>query len=314
LLGIELTHDRESRTIALSQRSYIDSILRDFKMTDCNAVMMPMEKGAVFMHDQCPRTEGEREEMRSRPYVKAIGKIMYPCLVSFPQLSFAVRTLSQFMQTPRKVHWEGIKRVLRYLKGARDLQLVLGGVDEGLEGFSDSDFASQPDRHSISGYTFLYGGGAISWSSKCQPIVSLSSTEAEYVALTHAAKEAIWLRALVSEVLHPLPDPTPIFCDNNGVKALAKDDTFHARTKQIDIRYHFIRERVHSRAITIIRTPTKEMVADIFTKALDRMLEFHQAPHTIITCIRRKSSYALFVVCADLSSSITIASTQLIHK
>jgi hypothetical protein len=242
LLGIELTRDRESRTIALSQRSYIDSILRDFKMTDCNAVMTLMEKGAVFTHDQCPRTETEQEEMRSRPYMKAIRKIMYLCLVSFPQLSFAMRTLSQFMQTPGKVHWEGIKRVLRYLKGARDLQLVLGGVDEGLEGFSDSDFASQPDRHSISGYAFLYGGGAISWSSKRQLIITLSSTEAEYVVLTHAAKEAIWLQALISEVLHPLPDPTPIFCDNNGAKALAKDDTFHAQTKHIDIRYHFIRE------------------------------------------------------------------------
>jgi hypothetical protein len=238
-------------------------------MADCNAVTTPMEKGAVFTHNQCPRTEAEQEEMRSRPYAKAIRKIMYLCLVSFPQLLFAMRTLSQFMQNPGKVHWEGIKQVLRYLKGAKDLQLVLGGVDEGLKGFLDSDFASQPDRHSISGYAFLYGGGAILWSSKRQPIVTLSSTKVEYVVLTHIAKEAIWLQALISEVLHPLPVPTSIFCDNNGAKALVKDDTFHARTKHIDIRYHFIHERVHSRAITIIWTLTEDMVADIFTKALD---------------------------------------------
>jgi len=270
LLGIEIIRDREAHTIALSQQAYIESILKDFKMTDCNAIATPMEKGIIFSHDQCPRTNAEQEEMSSRPYARAIGKVMYLCLVSFPQLAFTVRTLSQFMQNPGLAHWEGIKRILRYLKGAKDLQLVLGGASEGLVGYTDSDFASQPDRHSISGYAFLYGGGAISWSSKRQPIVTLSTTEAEYVALTHAAKEAIWLRAVVGEIINAISEPTPIFCDNNGAKALAKDDTFHARTKHIDIQYHFIRERVQSREITVIHVSTDEEAADIFTKALDR--------------------------------------------
>src|SRR5881394_2105283 len=93
-------------------------------------------------------------------------KIMYAYLVSYPQLAFAIRTLAQFMHNPGKAHWEGAKRILRYLQGAKDLCLVLGGSDRGLEGYTDTDHASQPDRHSISGYAFVYGGTAISWSSK----------------------------------------------------------------------------------------------------------------------------------------------------
>ena len=161
-------------------------------------------------------------------YAKAIGKIMYVYLVSFPQLAFAIWTLSQFMHNPGKPHWEAAKQVLRYLQGVKGSCLVLGGAEQGLEGFTDSDFASRPDRHSISGYAFLYGGGAISWSSKRQSVVALSSTEAEYIALSTGTREAVWLRNLFGEITRPLATPTPVFCDNQGMKALTKDNTNHA--------------------------------------------------------------------------------------
>jgi hypothetical protein len=153
------------------------------------------------MHEQCPKTEAEREEMKRYPYAKVVGKVVYAYLVSFTQLGFAIRTLSQFMHNPGKAHWEAAKRVLRYLKGARESCLVLGGTVTGLMGYADSDYASQADRHSISGYAFFLGGGAISWSSKRQSVIALSSTEAEYISLANATREAVWLRNLLGDVL-----------------------------------------------------------------------------------------------------------------
>ena len=197
---------------------------------------------------------------------------MYYYIATGPQVGYIVRLLAQFMANPGRAHWEALKRVMRYMKGVKDSWLVLGGRDEGLEGFTDADFASQADRHSISGYVFRFHGGAVSWSSKKQPIIALSTTEAEYIAATHAAKEMVWLRRLIGEITAPLSLPTPLFCDNNGAITLAKNDAIlHPRTKHIDIRYHYIREVVGNRQITVIRVGTNENAADILTKALARV-------------------------------------------
>lgn len=137
-----------------------------------------------------------------------------------------------------------------------------------LEGYCDADWASQQGRHSISGFSFHFGVGTVSWSSKKQNIVALSSTEAEYVAQTHAAKEGIWLRAFVKEINGGEEKPLTIMADNQSAIALAKDNKFHSRTKHIDLRYHFIREAVDEGKIRMEYVPSAENVADIFTKAL----------------------------------------------
>jgi hypothetical protein len=125
---------------------------------------------------------------------------------------------------------------MRYLRGVRDHWLTLGIGKEGLEGYTDLDFALQTDQHSISGYIFHFHGGAVSWSSKKQTLIALSTTEAEYIAGAHATKEAIWLHHLVAEITFLLKLPTPLFCDNNSARSLVKDNTiFHPRTKHIDI-------------------------------------------------------------------------------
>jgi hypothetical protein len=160
------------------------------------------------------------------------------------------------------------------LKATRSLYLTLGGENPVLSGYTDADWASLAHRHSISGFAFFYGHGAVSWSSKKQPIVTLSSTESEYVALTHASKEALWLRKLHSE-LHfffdtLISDPTTLHCDNQGAITLSKESMFHMRTKHIDTRYHFIRYLISSNQISVPYCPTEDMIADIFTKALAR--------------------------------------------
>ena len=137
-------------------------------------------------------------------------------------------------------------------------------------GYTDADFASQEHRHSVSGYAFLIHGGAVSWSSKTQAVIALSSTEAEYIAGTHAAKEAKWMAMLLSEIGRHAPRPFPVLADNLSAIALSKDNAFHSRTKHIDIPYHYIREAVEVGDLRLDYVKTDANLADIFTKALAR--------------------------------------------
>ena len=135
------------------------------------------------------------------PYVQAISSVLWPVVISHPDVAFTVGILSQFIQNPGQVHWEGIKRVITYLGNTKNLWLTFGGCGNTiLEGFCDVDWAGQPHRHSILGYLFHMGVGAVTWSSKKQYIVALSSTEAEYIAQTHAVKGAMYLHTFVQEI------------------------------------------------------------------------------------------------------------------
>ena len=188
-----------------------------------------------------------------------------------PDIAYTVGILSQFIKNPGQSHWEALKRVIMYLNTTKNLWLTFGGGSKSLvEGFSDADWASQKDRHSILGYSFYFGQGVVSWSSKRQHIIALSSTESEYITQMHAAKEAIWMKNFVNEIRGPQGKAIGIYCDNQGAIALAKDNKFHSQTKHIDLRYHFIREAVEDNKIRFEYIPTDKNVADIFTKALPR--------------------------------------------
>ena len=207
--------------------------------------------------------------MRRIPYTEAIGSVLWPVFVSRPDAAFAVFTLSQFIQNPGPTHWEALKRVIVFLGSTKDLWLTFGGRSKpAAEGFCDADWGGQKHRHSISGYLFHMGARAISWSSKKQHVVALSSTKAEYIAQTHAAKEALWLRSFLRELRSAPDDPLILNCDNHGAIALAKDNKFYASTKYIDVRYHFIREAVEDGKVAVRYIPTGDNVSDIFTKPL----------------------------------------------
>ncbi len=169
---------------------------------------------------------------------------------------------------PGEAHWEAVKRIFRYLKGSADLWLAYGGEARELTGYADADGSMAEDRHAISGYAFILNGGAISWSAKRQEIISLSTTESEYVAVTHAAKEALWLRSLLMQLFPSALTPTTLFSDNQSAIALTKDHQYHARTKHIDIRYHFIRWIIENGSLRLVYCPTDDMIADVLTKAL----------------------------------------------
>ena len=152
--------------------------------------------------------------------------------------AYAIGILSQFVQNPGQLHWEALKCVIVYLGCTKDLWLTFGGHTKTLiKGYCNADWAGQKHWHSISGYSFHMGKGAISWSSKKQYIIGLSSTEAEYIAQTHAAKEALWLCSFLKEICGLQDTPLTINCDNQGAITLSKDNKFHARTKHIDIQY-----------------------------------------------------------------------------
>jgi Reverse transcriptase (RNA-dependent DNA polymerase) len=271
VLGIEIKRDRAARTISMSQRAYIESILEEFRLSDASPLSVPAEPGAILGKHQCPETMREKEDMMDVPYARGVGKVMYYYVATGPQIGFIVRVLAQFMLNPGRPHWEALKRVIRYLKGMKDVWLTLGRTGDDLEGYTDADFASQQDRHSISGYVFRYRGSAISWSSKCQTLIALSTTEAEYIAATHAVKEAIWLKHFLGEIISPFILPVPLFCDNNGAIALGKDDNvFHPCTKHIDICSRFIRQCVENREVTMVYVNTNDNPADILTKPLPR--------------------------------------------
>jgi len=192
---------------------------------------------------------------------------MYAAMGTRPDIVFATSTVAQFLENPGRDHWEAVKRIFRFLKETKELSLVYGGRKEDLQCWVDADGASQEHRRAISGYVFMVDGGAISWSLKKQELVTLLTTEAEYVAATHAAKEAMWLLALFGEVFDHIKTTT-IFGNNKSAIALAHGGNYHTRMKHINIRYHFIRYIIEAGSIKLIYCPTDEQTADMLTKAL----------------------------------------------
>jgi len=203
-------------------------------------------------------------------YREMIGLLIYVTVMTCPDIAFAMTTLSQYLDKPYSTHLKAVTHVFYYLMGTKHLKLVIGGSHSEIIGYSDADWASHIHQHSISGFVYFIGTGIVSWSCKKQPIVTLSSTEAEYVALTHSSKDILWIHKLLTEFSHILSFsmPTTLFCDNQGAIHLSKDSTFHACTKHIDVHFHFIWQTVSSGHVIIKYCPTTEMIADIFTKSL----------------------------------------------
>jgi hypothetical protein len=195
---------------------------------------------------------------------------MYAATSTRPDIVFPVAILSQFMCNPGHTHWEAVKDVIHYLKGTAELKLMLGGTSTGLEAYVDADWASQPHRHSMSGYTILLHGSPVAWSARKQSIITLSTTEAEYIALTVVTREVLYLQALIMELYERIISPIPIYCNNQGAITLALNDKFYTHTKHIDLQFHFVQSLVMNGIFNIQYCPTEENIADIFTKALPR--------------------------------------------
>ena len=194
LLGIKITRNHDSCMLALSQESYIDNIICKFNLSNAKPINTPMTPNISYSTQDGPADETEAMHMAKVPYREAIGSLMYASVVTRPNSSFTVSTLSQFLENLGEGHWEAVKRVFHYLTATRTHMLMYGGERHELIGYTDADGASQDHRQAISGLIYLIDGGTILWHSCKQELVTLSTAKAEYVAAMHAAKEGIWLQ------------------------------------------------------------------------------------------------------------------------
>ena len=199
-----------------------------------------------------------------------VGSLLHAARATRPDIAL-LSVVSKFNAAPTQAHLTTVKRIYRYLKGTLDMRLQYNCTDDHLVGYSDADWANDlDDRHSVTGNVFVMSGGAVSWLNQKQTTVALSMAEAEYVALGFAAQEAIWLQQLLLDLRANPEAPINIFEDNQGTIAMVKNPVGHKRTKHIDIKHHFIRETMQAKAINVSYCPSKNMLADIFTKSLPR--------------------------------------------
>ena len=266
ILGMRISRDMAQRTLRLSQAEYIERVLRRFNMQSAKAVGTPLGSHFRLSQGQSPKGDAEIDYMAKVPYASAIGSLMYAAVCTRPDISHAVGVVSRFASNPGKEHWEAVKWVMRYLRGSTDLPLCFGRSKLTVQGFVDADFAGDQDtRKSTTGYVFMVGSTAVSWVSRLQKIVTLSTTEAEYVAVTEAAKEMIWLNGFMEELGLKQEDGV-LFCDSQSAIHLAKNPVFHARTKHIDLRYHFIRSLLEEGSLLLVKILGSKNPADMLTK------------------------------------------------
>jgi transposase InsO family protein len=263
-LGIEFLSRPDG--IFITQRQYIRETLKEFGLDQCKPAATPMMEKLKLVPDmQAPAAD-------SSLYQRMVGKLIF-LTHTRPDIAYAVSVISRFMAHPQLPHAQAVKHLYRYLQGTTDLALAYRkGEENDLLGFTDADWAADAhDRKSTTGFVFFLGSTPVTWNSRKQPTVALSSTESEYMALTEGAKEAVWLRRLLCELnIQDMHTPTIIFGDNQGSLNLARNPVYHGRTKHIEVRHHFVREKILSGEICLDYVPTTRQIADILTKATGR--------------------------------------------
>ena len=274
LLGVGITRDRPKRTIMLHQRQFILDMLDRYGMSDCHPVQTPMSPGTVLTKDMAPSSDADIEFMRSVPYLSSIGTLQYLSTMTCPDIAYTVSYLARFSSNPGPKHWSAVKHLFRYLKGTLEHKLTYSG-ELGADVFTAYCDAAHGDckdtGRSTGGYVTMMAGGAIGWSSKLQGIVALSTTEAEYIAAVEAGKEISWMRNILYEFGLTIDQPTPLHIDNQSAISVSKNPEHHGRMKHLDLRFYWLRDAVHDKMIHPLFIPTKEQVADIFTKPLSAL-------------------------------------------
>ena len=264
-LGIEFSH--ENNIITMSQSKYFTKLLDRYGMSECKPKYSPCDPN---MNKICAESA---DPVNPRLYREIVGGLIYAMIATRPDLCFAVTKLSQYMSNPSKNHMFMAKHVLRYLKGTLYEKLAFKPIkdDFKLMGFCDADWANSEDRRSITGYGFEVNteGPLLSWKSKRQHTVALSTCEAEYMSLAAATQEGIFLKSLIRDMTGKNVDTFTLYCDNQGSLALAKNPVHHQRSKHIDIRYHFVRDEVKTGSVELFYVPSDQNVADIFTKPIN---------------------------------------------
>jgi hypothetical protein len=286
MLGMRITRDRKLRTITLDQELYITKALEKFGLAQCKIVSTPEAVGAA--DDRAASLDESTDRQR---YMEIVGTLMYAAISTRPDIAHAVHYLASHMQEPTHRHALAAERVLRYLAGTKSVGLVFGArngetvgdsrgrgaqVQVDVCAFSDADWAnSKHDRKSISGWVAKLNGDPVSWSSKKQRVVALSTCEAELYAEAAAIQEVLWLRGLMKELGLNASTGSLVYGDNQSAIATSSNGIKSERTKHVDVKYHFITETVENGDVKLKWVPTQQQQADIFTKALHAPVFLH---------------------------------------
>ncbi|KAE8224268.1 hypothetical protein CF319_g2806 [Tilletia indica] len=273
ILGMRVDYDSTKRTATLTQTAYIEALLRKYNMEDEEPLPTPMTEAARRLG---PNTAGQASRIDVHNFAAIIGGLLWTVQGTRLDAAFAVGHLARFMANPSPAHFLAAKRILRFLLGTKHNGLVFTSSSmTPLNGWSDSDHGTDPStRRSVSGYVFQVYGNTVSWRSRLQATVSISSTEAEYMALSEAAREAKWIRAVLTELGVVLNRPSEILTDSQGAEAIAKDPAQHGKTKHIEIHHHLVRQLQERNEISVGRVHTDNNPADMLTKATpkDRLI------------------------------------------
>ena len=263
-LGVHVKMIHEG--IWIGQPTYVSSILDKFGMTNSKPVSTPVDSSQKLSF------ESNQPPVDEILYQSAVGSLLYLSNWTRPDITYAVNTVAKFSSRPTEEHWTGVKRIMRYLRGTSDYGIMYTKDHESvLTGHCDADWAGDvSDRKSTSGYVFSLAGAPVSWRSKKQTCVALSTAEAEYMSLASSTQEAIWLHELMNQLDEPSTEAMVIYSDSQSAIAMAKNPQFHGRSKHIDIKYHFIRGKIADGTVKLLYCPTENMQADILTKGLSK--------------------------------------------
>ena len=263
-LGLEVLQRSDGTFVC--QKKYAQEVLERFNMADCNVVFNPIVPGFKLDEDSAGMA------VDNTLYMQMIGSLMY-LTSTRPDIMFVVSLLSRYLAHPTEIHLQAVKRVLRYIKGTLTYGIFYkqGGNKE-LLAYTDSDYAGDlEDRKSTSGFSFLLSSGAVSWSSKKQPVVTLSTTEAEFIVVASCACQALWLRRMLEKLNHASTGATVMYCDNSSTIKLSRNPVMHGRSKHIDVRFHFLRNLTRDGVVTLLHCHSQDQLADIMTKPLTRV-------------------------------------------
>jgi hypothetical protein len=276
MLGMRITRDRAARTVTLDQSQYVEKALKAFGLGQCASVSTPEAVGA--RNDENPALDRPADRQR---FMEITGTLMYAAISTRPDIAHAVHYLSANMIAPTARHMQAAERVLRYLAGSRDVGLVFGSRNGGAAAdscgsvvveccaYADADWAGdRSDRKSISGWVAKVNGDPISWSSKKQRVVALSTCEAELYAEAAAMQEVLWVRGMLAELGLGSESASTVYGDNQSTIAVSKNGVKGERTKHVDVKYHFVNDTIERQLVQLQWIPTAEQQADLFTKAL----------------------------------------------
>ena len=272
--GCGIERDVELGTIKLSQEAYVESLMKWFDVQSISDI--PASPGADLGPKQDDEPGGDW------PVREAIGSLMWLSTMTRPDITNAVRAVARYAHKPTERLWQAIMKILSYLNGTRSLGITyVRGSGLSLNVYADADYASKEnDRRSVSGVAVTLGGTAVSHTSKTQRVVSLSTSEAEYIAAGEEVKEALFVRVVLSFIAPETSGASiKVLEDNQGAKALIENPLSSARSKHIDVRYHFIRDLFRTRKKSVEYVASAEQHANILTKALSRENLMYRRKH-----------------------------------